>query len=145
MMAMDEMSFVVTTLERINARLDKHDDKLDLIVQVMQQLVKVDTETKELRESLARNYKRLEAVEHNQNTDGCQAHKNFVSLRNEQLVHFKELVKTCQDNHDTLEERIEALEQKPMKLMDKFVLAIIAVLGAGIGGLISAKLGLPTK
>ena len=145
MMAMDEMSFVVTTLERINARLDKHDDKLDLIVQVMQQLVKVDTETKELRESLARNYKRLEAVEHNQNTDGCQAHKNFVSLRNEQLVHFKELVKTCQDNHDTLEERIEALEQKPIKLMDKFVLAIIAVLGAGIGGLISAKLGLPSK
>ena len=144
-MAMDEMSFVVTTLERINARLDKHDDKLDLIVQVMQQLVKVDTETKELRESLARNYKRLEAVEHNQNTDGCQAHKNFVSLRNEQLVHFKELVKTCQDNHDTLEERIEALEQKPIKLMDKFVLAIIAVLGAGIGGLISAKLGLPSK
>ena len=142
---MDEMSFVVTTLERINARLDKHDDKLDLIVQVMQQLVKVDTETKELRESLARNYKRLEAVEHNQNTDGCQAHKNFVSLRNEQLVHFKELVKTCQDNHDTLEERIEALEQKPIKLMDKFVLAVVAVLGAGIGGLISTKLGLPTK
>ena len=144
-MAMDEMSFVVTTLERINARLDKHDDKLDLIVQVMQQLVKVDTETKELRESMARNYKRLEAVEHNQNTDGCQAHKNFVSLRNEQLVHFKELVKTCQDNHDTLEERIEALEQKPIKLMDKFVLAVIAVLGAGIGGLISTKLGLPSK
>ena len=144
-MPMDEMSFVVTTLERINARLDKHDDKLDLIVQVMQQLVKVDTETKELRESLARNYKRLEAVEHNQNTDGCQAHKNFVALRNEQLVHFKELAKTYQDNHNTLEERIEALEQKPMKLMDKFVLAVIAVLGAGIGGLISAKLGLPSK
>ena len=144
-MPMDEMSFVVTTLERINARLDKHDDKLDLIVQVMQQLVKVDTETKELRESLARNYKRLEAVEHNQNTDGCQALKNFVALRNEQLVHFKELAKMFQDNHDTLKERIEALEQKPMKLMDKFVLAIIAVLGAGIGGLISTKLGLPSK
>ena len=144
-MAVDEMSFVVTTLERINVRLDKHDDKLDMIVQVMQQLVKVDTETKELRESLARNYKRLEAVEHSQNTDGCQAHKNFVVLRNEQLVHFKDLTKSCQDNYDSLEKRVETLEQKPMKLMDKFVLAIIAVLGAGIGGLISAKLGLPSK
>lgn len=138
---MDEMSFVVTTLERINARLDKHDDKLDLIVQVMQQLVKVDTETKELRESLGRNYKRLEAVEHNQNTEGCQAHKNFVSLRNEQLIHFKELANTCKENHELLETRVEVLEQKPMKLVDKFVLAVVAVLGASIGGLIMTKLG----
>ena len=144
-MPIDEMSFVVTTLERINSKLDKHDDKIDMIVTALQQLVKVDTETKELRESLGRAYKRLEAVENNQNTDGCQAHKNFVALRNEQLVHFKELAKSCQDNHDTLEKRIEILEKKPMKLMDKFVLAIIAVLGAGIGGLISAKLGLPSK
>ena len=138
---MDEMSFIVTTLERINARLDKHDDKLDLIVQVMQQLVKVDTETKELRESLGRNYKRLEAVEHNQNTEGCQAHKNFVSLRNEQLIHFKELTNTCKENHELLEARVEILEQKPMKLVDKFVLAVVAVLGASIGGLIMTKLG----
>ena len=141
----DEMSFVVTTLERINARLDKHDDKLDLIVQVMQQLVKVDTETKELRESLARNYKRLEAVEHNQNTDGCQAHKNFIILKKEQDERTIEHKKECREKYESLEERIETLEQKPMKLMDKFVLAIIAVLGAGIGGLISAKLGLPSK
>ena len=140
-MAMDDMSFVVTTLERINARLDKHDDKLDLIVQVMQQLVKVDTETKELRESLSRAYKRLEAVENNQNTEGCQAHKNFVALRNEQLVHFKELAKSCQDNHDTLEERIEALEQKPMKAVDKFSMALIGALGVGLGGWILLKLG----
>ena len=144
-MPMDEMSFVVTTLERINARLDKHDDKLDLIVQVMQQLVKVDTETKELRESLARNYKRLEEVERNQNTDGCQAHKNFITLKKEQDERNIEHKKECREKYDSLEERIEILEQKPIKLMDKFVLAIVAVLGAGIGGLISAKLGLPSK
>lgn len=140
-MPMDEMSFVVTTLERINARLDKHDDKLDMIVQVMQQIVKVDTETKELRESLSRNYKRLEAVEHNQNTEGCPAHKNAMLMRNEQIIHFKELANSCKENHDTLEQRIEVLEQKPMKLVDKFVLAVVAVLGASIGGIIMTKLG----
>lgn len=140
-MAMDEMSFVVTTLERINARLDKHDDKLDLIVQVMQQLVKVDTETKELRESLARNYKRLEAVEHNQNTDGCQAHKSFLILKKEQDERNAEHKKECQKNHDELEIRLETLEQKPMKLVDKFVLAVVAVLGAGLGSVIMAKFG----
>jgi len=140
-MPMDEMSFVVTTLERINARLDKHDDKLDLIVQVMQQLVKVDTETKELRESLGRNYKRLEAVEHNQNTEGCQAHKSFLAVRAEQLKHYEEIAEKCKANHDELDERLTVLEQKPMKLVDKFVLAVVAVFGAGIGGLIMTKLG----
>jgi hypothetical protein len=140
-MAIDEMSFVVTTLERINSKLDKHDEKFDMIVLSMQQLVKVDTENKEIKESLARVFKRLESVEHNQNSDGCQAHKNFVSLRNEQLVHYKELVDTYKEKQDTLEDRIETLEQKPMKLIDKFVLAVVAVLGAGLGGFIMTKLG----
>ena len=140
-MAIDEMSFIVTTLERINNRLDKHDDKLDLIVQVMQQLVKVDTETKELRESLARNYKRLEAVEHNQNTDGCQAHKNFLVLRGEQIKKYEDIAKECKDSHEELETRIKALEDKPMKLVDKFAMAIIGALGVGVGGWILLRIG----
>ena len=142
---MDEMSFVVTTLERINARLDKHDDKLDLIVQVMRQLVKVDTETKELRESLGRNYKRLEAVEHNQNTDGCQAHKSFLALKKEQDERNAEHKKECQENHEELEKRIETLEQKPMKLVDKVFMAVLGALGAGVGTWILLKFGVSTK
>lgn len=142
---MDEMSFVVTTLERINARLDKHDDKLDLIVQVMHQLVKVDTETKELRESLGRNYKRLEAVEHNQNTDGCQAHKSFLVLKKEQDERNAEHKKECQENHEELEKRIETLEQKPMKLVDKVFMAVLGALGAGVGTWILLKFGVSTK
>ena len=139
------MSFVVTTLERINARLDKHDDKLDLIVQVMHQLVKVDTETKELRESLGRNYKRLEAVEHNQNTDGCQAHKSFLVLKKEQDERNAEHKKECQENHEELEKRIETLEQKPMKLVDKVFMAVLGALGAGVGTWILLKFGVSTK
>ena len=139
------MSFVVTTLERINARLDKHDDKLDLIVQVMHQLVKVDTETKELRESLGRNYKRLEAVEHNQNTDGCQAHKSFLVLKKEQDERNAEHKKECQENHEELEKRIKTLEQKPMKLVDKIFMAVLGALGAGVGTWILLKFGVSTK
>ncbi len=142
---MDEMSFVVTTLERINARLDKHDDKLDLIVQVMHQLVKVDTETKELRESLGRNYKRLEAVERNQNTDGCQAHKSFLVLKKEQDERNAEHKKECQENHEELEKRIKTLEQKPMKLVDKIFMAVLGALGAGVGTWILLKFGVSTK
>lgn len=141
MMAMDEMSFVVTTLERINTKLDKHDDKIDMIVTTLSQLVKVDTENKENRESIIRLFKRLEVVEHNQNTDGCQAHKAFVAVRNEQLKQFEALAKSCQENHDELEQRIEELEQKPIKAMAKVWMGVLGAIGAGIGGWVLIKFG----
>lgn len=140
-MAVDEMSLVVTTLERINQKLDKHDDKIDMIVTALSQLVKVDTETKELRERMVRMYKRLEAVEHNQNTDGCQAHKAFLAVRAEQVKSYEILAKNCQEKHVELEERLEVLEQKPMKAMDKFSMAVIGALGAGLGGWLLLKFG----
>ena len=138
---MDEMSFVVTTLERINAKLDKHDDKIDMIVQAMQQLVKVDTENKEIKEALSRVFKRVEVLEHNQNTDGCAAHKAFVRLREEQIKSYEKIITECKENKAELEERIEALEQKPLKAMDKFYMALIGALGAGLGGWILLKFG----
>lgn len=140
-MAMDEMSFVVTTLERINARLDKHDDKLDLIVQVMQQLVKVDTETRELRESLARNYKRLEAVEHNQNTDGCQAHKNFIKIRDEQLKKYDTLVESCEEKHDEFDARLKAIEDLPKKRIEVAIVEVIKWATIIILGIVGIKIG----
>jgi len=140
-MAMDEMSFVVTTLERINSRLDKHDDKLDMIVQVMQQLVKVDTETKELRESLTRNYKRLESVEHAQNTEGCQAHKSFLALKKEQDKQNAEHKKECQESHDELGGRIKELEDKPKKRIEVVVIELIKWVTVFVIGAIALKFG----
>lgn len=135
------MSFVVTTLERINAKLDKHDDKIDMIVQAMQQLVKVDTENKEIKEALGRVFKRVEALEHNQNTDGCAAHKAFVRLRDEQLKKYEAIIVECKENREEIEKRVEILEQKPMKAMDKVWMALLGALGTGIGGYILLKIG----
>lgn len=142
---MDEMSFVVTTLERINAKLDKHDDKIDMIVQAMQQLVKVDTENKEIKESQARMFKRLEVVEQHQNMDGCPAHKNFVRLREEQIKKYDSLADACKANQAELEERLDAIEQKPMKALDKVFMAVLGALGAGVGTWILLKFGVSTK
>lgn len=138
---MDEMSFVVTTLERINTKLDKHDDKIDMIVQAMQQLVKVDTENKEIKEALGRVFKRIEAVEHNQNTDGCASHKAFVRLRDEQLKKYEAIIVECKEDREEIEKRVEILEQKPMKAMDKVWMALLGALGTGIGGYILLKFG----
>ena len=137
----DEQSFIITTLERINTKLDKHDDKIDMIVQAMQQLVKVDTENKEIKEALGRAFKRLEEIEHNQTTDGCPAHKSFVKLREEQIKQYELVIVTCKKNHDELEERIKILEQKPLKAVDKVFMALLGAVGTGIGGWILLKFG----
>ena len=166
-MATDEFSIHTVALERVNetmmrmderwyeaikemradfkASQDKTDAKFEKINETLSKLVAVDTETKELRESLARNYKRLEAVEHNQNTDGCQAHKSFLVLKKEQDERNAEHKKECQENHEELEKRIETLEQKPMKLVDKVFMAVLGALGAGVGTWILLKFGVSTK
>ena len=141
MMAMDEMSFVVTTLERINTKLDKHDDKIDMIVQAMQQLIKVDVENKEIKESLARAFKRLEIMEQQQASDGCPAHKAFLAVRTEQLKAFEALADECEEKHETMNKRLETLEQKPLKAMDKVWMALLGALGTGFGGWILIKFG----
>ena len=138
---MDEMSFVVTTLERINTKLDKHDDKIDMIVQAMQQLIKVDVENKEIKESLARLFKRVEMVEHHQTSDGCPAHKSFLAVRAEQIKVFESLADECEEKHEAMNKRVETLEQKPMKAMDKILMAILGAIGTGIGGWLLLKFG----
>lgn len=140
-MAVDDMSFVVTTLERINAKLDKHDDKIDMIVTALQQLVKVDIENKEIKEALGRVFKRVEALEHNQNTDGCAAHKAFVRLRDEQLKKYDAIIVECKEDREDIKKRVEILEQKPMKAMDKVWMALLGALGTGVGGYILLKIG----
>lgn len=140
-MAMDEMSFIVTTLERINTKLDKHDDKIDMIVTAMQQLIKVDVENKEIKESLSRVFKRIEAIEHNQTTEGCPAHKSFVAVRNQQLKGYEQIIGECEERYENVDTRLTALEQKPLKAMDKVWMATLGALGTGLGGWLLLKFG----
>lgn len=144
-MSMDEQSFIITTLERINAKLDKHDDKIDMIVQAMQQLVKVDTENKEIKESMQRLFKRVELMESYHSKGGCPAHQAFLDVRKEQLKAYDAVAEECEDRQDKLEIRIKQLEDKPMVALNKFALAVVATLGAGFGGWVLLKFGVQTK
>ena len=144
-MGIDEMGFIVTTLERINAKLDKHDDKIDMIAQAMQQLVKVDTENKEIKERLQSLFKRVEIMENYHNTSGCPAHKAFLDVRKEQLKAYDNAAEDCEERQDKLEQRIKTIEDKPMAAMNKFALAVVATLGAGFGGWLLLKFGVQTK
>ena len=166
-MATDEFSIHAVALERVNETMmrmderwyeaikemradfktsqDKTDAKFEKINETLAKLVAVDTEVKEFRECIGRAYKRIEAVEHNQNTEGCSAHKSFLAVRAEQLKQYDALAKECQENHNELEQRIEALEQKPAKAMDKVAMGVLGALGAGFGGWILIKFGIQTK
>ena len=140
-MAMDEISFIVTTLERIQDKMEKQDNKIDMMVQALQQLVKVDTENQEIKSSLQRVFKRLELVEANQNNNGCQAHKNFVVLRNEQLKKYDAIIARLEETILKMDTRIKLIEDKPAVVMVKFGMAVIGALGAGFGGWILLKFG----
>jgi len=138
---MDEQSFIITTLERINTKLDKHDDKIDMIVTALTQLVKIDTENREIKESLGRAFKRIEDMEEYQTSDGCPAHKNFLAVRAEQLKHYEDITKECKDKHEKLTNRIEAIEDKPKKRIEAAILEVIKWLTVFALGAIALKFG----
>ena len=140
-MPIDEQSFIITTLERINSKLDKHDDKIDMIVTALTQLVKIDTENKEIKESLKRAFERIEEVEDNQTNDGCPAHKNFVKVREEQLKGYDKLAIDCKEMHNKLLVRIETIEEKPKKRIETAIIEVIKWVTVFIMGAIALKLG----
>ena len=137
----DSDSFIVTTLERINAKLDKHDDKIDMIVTALTQLVKIDTENKEIKESLGQAFKRIEDIEENQTSDGCPAHKNFLAVRNEQLKTYDKLAIECKELHIKLSNRIDAIEDKPKKRIEVAIIEVVKWVTVFIMGAIALKFG----
>ena len=54
---------------------------------------------------------------------------------------YEKIVKDNKEDHHDFDTRITLLEQKPIKAMDKFYMALIGALGVGFGGWILLKLG----
>lgn len=131
-MPLDELSIIHTALGRISDKLDKHDEKFDMIAQTLQQLVKIDTELRDLKES---HYKTETKV----NTLDKQQHEHSTLLREIQterkhnIANFETRSESVECKLDTLAKRLEALEQKPIKLIDKALFALFGAIGSGIG------------
>ena len=138
---LDEYSVIAAALERMNEKLDRHDEKFDMIATTLQTLVKIDTETKELRESQFRILKRLEVVETNQNTDGCPAHKSFVKVREAQLKGYNELANKCKENHKELDARLKVIEELPKKRLEVAIVEVIKWATIIILGIVGIKIG----
>ena len=139
---LDEYSVVAVALERINEKLDKHDEKFDMIAQTLQTLIKIDTETKEMRESMSRAFKRIEILETHQTTDGCPAHKAFVAVRNEQLKGYDQLTKKCEDGYVDLNTRLKVIEDLPKKRLEVAIIEVIKWVTIVVLGIVGIKIGL---
>ena len=138
----DEYSVVAVALERMNEKLDRHDEKFDMIAQTLQTLVKIDTETKEMRESQARLFKRVEVLEHNQTTDGCPAHKNFLAVRAEQIKSYDVSAKKCEEHYKELDTRLKVIEELPKKRLEVAIVEVIKWATVLALGVIGIKIGL---
>ena len=141
-MEYDPIQGLTTAINRIEDKLDKHDEKFDMIAQTLQTLVKIDTETKELRESQARLFKRVEILEHNQTTDGCPAHKNFLAVRAEQIKGYDSLAKKCEEHHKELDARLKVIEELPKKRLEVAIVEVIKWATIIILGIVGVKIGL---
>lgn len=120
-----EVTMIIQTLERVSDKLDKHDDKFDSIADTLKQLVKIDTEQRELRLSMDRAFKRIEHLEHVHTEQGCN------KCREIDARHIRELEKAHKD-HDNYDKRIKALEDKPKDRMEVIVKAFLGALGVGL-------------
>ena len=118
------ISIITSSLERINDKLDKHDDKFDAMSDALRQLIKVDTETKENREAIGRAFRRIEALEHDHVDKGC------VKCREIDGRHIRELEK-ARDEHKNFDDRIKILENKPKDNMDLIKKGFLGAVGVG--------------
>ena len=125
-MAYDSESLIATALERLNENMirmderwtkyqEKTDAKLDKMSEVLGKLVYIDTEVKESSKRIHNRIdeieKRVEKVEINQHEEGCPVHKQFITQRNEQVVHFKKV-------SEDLDTRLKAIEGKGSKVWE---------------------------
>lgn len=120
-----EVTIIIQSLERISDRLDRHDDKFDGIVETLQQLIKIDTEQRELRGSIERAFKRIETLEHTHNEQGCPMFREMEKKRGDTLKQFE-------TDKANLTERLKKLEDKPKDRMETMVKAFLGAVAVGV-------------
>lgn len=124
----DEHSMLHVAIQNLVVEVRNTNEKVDTLSKEMGLLIANQVEIRELKESVTRAFKRLETIENERNNGmGCPS--------------FRATKKVVDD----LELESKAQKEKPIKMIDKFVLSIIAVCGASVGGWILLKFGVQTK
>lgn len=112
-MPIDQVSLIITSLERIDAKLDKHDDKFDNISKALETLIKVDIETRENKDAIGRLFKRVEVLENAHNKEGCS------------------ICQQLDARHKKIFERLDNIEKKPLDNIDLVKKGFLGAIGVG--------------
>lgn len=134
-------NFVIEALTNIDRKLSRQDVRIDTLVDSLQKLIEIDTETREIKASVGRLYDRVEAVEDNQNTDGCPVHNRLVEVRAEQMKAIDSRMTSIEESIDKILIELTAIREKPLKRMEVAIYEIIKYVTIGILGLIALKFG----
>lgn len=137
----DVGNFIIETLRSIDSKITHQDDRINKLVDSMTKLIEVDTETREIKSSVCRLYDRVEAVECNQNTDGCPVHNRLVEVRTEQMKAYDNEIKKLNESCEDLDERLNAIEDRPRKRMEVAIIEIVKYCTVGVLGLLAYKFG----
>jgi len=156
MMPMDREGFIITTLERISDKLDKHEDKIDGVKEDVNKFVTIfdkmanmeerhEAKYLAVKEIVERNnkvaHRRIDTFEEDikkqvakiigrQETTGCPAHQLSVT-------HYDEMVSQSIRERKDFKEKLEKMEERPINLMWKVLGVVVTTIF--IGGLIALK------
>ena len=154
-MAMDREGFIITTLERISDKLDKHEDKIDGVKEDVNKFVTIfekmanmeerhEAKYLTIKETVDRNnkivHKRIDTFEEDikkqvakiisrQETTGCPAHQLSVT-------HYDEMVKQSVEDRLAFKTDIQTLKDKPSKRWDTIVTTLITAVVVGVVGFV---------
>jgi len=134
-------SFIIEQLTNIDRKLSNQDERIDKLVTSLQKLIELEIDSRETKASVGRLYDRVEAVEDNQNTDGCPVHNRLVEVRAEQMKAINSRMSTIEIQNEKIMLKLQAIEEKPMKRIEVAIYEIIKYVTIGILGLIAYKFG----
>ena len=150
--ANNNIAVLIMAVERLAESQSDTNKKVDKLIESMGKqeviLEKLANIEKTHSDSVKRIYyaiddvkERVDKIEKTQIIGGCQSFKTFASEYDNELKHSLEKIQKCEDFKTKIENEIIDIKMKPLKSIDKFYMALLGALGAGLGGYILLKIG----
>ena len=124
---------IINSLQKIDVKLNKHDESFEAIHKTLEKLVAVDIEIREMKISLDRVFRRIEVVESTQTT-GCTALKNHVQVRDEKMKAYDKVIKDMTEKINKVETKISDIQNVPNKVLFGTTVAVMSTFVSGLFG-----------
>jgi len=136
----NELEFIKKSLLSFDNKLDKLKNdfsvsfsKIELLLEKLANFEqRMDDSSKRIHKRIDSNESRLNNIEYNQNSKGCNALTSFVAMRQEQLKHYDGIIDDFNTRLKDNEKALRDLQDIPNKVLFRVVTSLIV---AGILGM----------